>query len=110
MTIKTTNLCGAMHDDAHKPTSQKAEMEPKPTFNRRGIFFGGTVAPGYERMRILFEKQFLDQEEECGQLCVFVKGHRVLDLWGSLMDKDTGRQRYGYAPATVQIYFRPAKF
>ena len=44
----------------------------------------GTVAPGYESVREMFEENFRAGREENAQLCVYVGETRVVDLWASL--------------------------
>ena len=43
----------------------------------------GTVAAGFEPLRRHFEDAFRRGEEQYAQLCVYVDGERVVDLWGS---------------------------
>ena len=43
----------------------------------------GTVAAGFEPLRRHFEDAFRRGEEQHAQLCVYVDGERVVDLWGS---------------------------
>ncbi|XP_071747483.1 esterase/beta-lactamase LipL [Lepeophtheirus salmonis] len=49
---------------------------------------GGHVLPGYEAVYEAFESNFLKSRESKSQLCVYVKGEKVVDLWGSI-DGDT---------------------
>ena len=44
------------------------------------------MAPGYERVREMFEENFRSGSEENSQLCVYVDGEVVVDLWGSMAD------------------------
>ena len=46
----------------------------------------GRVAPGYETVRQMFEENFRSGSEENSQLCVYVEGEVVVDLWGSMAD------------------------
>merc|ERR1711963_290719 len=48
----------------------------------------GTVAPGYESVRDKFEENFRTGRETSAQLCVYVGEEKVVDLWGSIKDKD----------------------
>merc|ERR1712130_1069288 len=48
----------------------------------------GTVAPGYESVKELFEENFRTGRETSAQLCVYVGEEKVVDLWGSIKDKD----------------------
>jgi len=43
----------------------------------------GDVAPGYESVRDLFKSNIESGKERNAQLCVYVDGERVVDLWGS---------------------------
>jgi len=43
----------------------------------------GNVAPGFESMKALFEKEMHAKDEESAQLCVYHKGQKVVDLWAS---------------------------
>ena len=44
----------------------------------------GSVAPGYEPVKEMFEKNFENGTEEHSQLCAYVKGEKVVDLWGTV--------------------------
>ena len=41
------------------------------------------MAPGYESVRRMLEDNFKSGSEENSQLCVYVDGEVVVDLWGS---------------------------
>ena len=43
----------------------------------------GFVAPGYESVKEMFEENFSRGADESSQLCVYVAGEMVVDLWGS---------------------------
>ena len=43
----------------------------------------GTVAPGFESIKGLYEHEMLTMAEENTQLCIYYKGKRVVDLWAS---------------------------
>ncbi len=43
----------------------------------------GTVAPGFESVRQLYEQQMHTMAEENTQLCVYHRGEKVVDLWAS---------------------------
>jgi len=49
----------------------------------------GHVSAGYERVKDLFKKKYELGCEENSQLCVYVDGEKVIDLWGRL-DKSNG--------------------
>ena len=43
---------------------------------------GGVVAPGFERVREEFERNFLERGEVGAACCVYLEGRPVVDLWG----------------------------
>ena len=43
-----------------------------------------SLAPGYEPVKELFERNFRNGTEEHSQLCAYVKGEKVVDLWGTV--------------------------
>ncbi|MCP5043065.1 MAG: beta-lactamase family protein, partial [bacterium] len=43
----------------------------------------GTVAPGFESVRHVYEHEMRTMAERETQLCVYYKGERVVDLWAS---------------------------
>lgn len=47
------------------------------------VKIGGTVAPGFEPVRALFIRNLRTLAERSNQLCVYYKGEKVVDLWGS---------------------------
>jgi CubicO group peptidase (beta-lactamase class C family) len=49
----------------------------------------GTVAPGFESVKQLYERNMHNLAERNTQLCVYVGDQCVVDLWGSAID-DTG--------------------
>ena len=42
------------------------------------------MAPDYETVQQMFEENFKSGSEEKSQLCVYVDGEVVVDLWGSM--------------------------
>ena len=48
----------------------------------------GTVAPGYESVKKMFEENFIAGREDNAQLCVYVGEELVVDLWGYSSDKN----------------------
>ena len=48
----------------------------------------GSVAPGFERVRDLYEENMQRLKERNTQLCVYYQGERVVDLWGSAIGDD----------------------
>ena len=65
----------------------------------------GNVAPGYEPVKEMFEKNFENGTEEHSQLCAYVKGEKVVDLWGTV---DQNRDQIIFAFQSV-IYNRERK-
>ena len=51
----------------------------------------GTVAPGFEPVRDVFEKQFADGENLGAGVAVYHRGKPVVDLWGGIADEASGR-------------------
>ncbi len=52
--------------------------------SRAAIHIRGTVAPGFESVRQLFEQQMKVMAERQAQLCVYHRGERVVDLWADV--------------------------
>ena len=50
----------------------------------------GYVYHGFERVGSAFEENFLRRRELGGACCVFVRGEKVVDLWGGIRNKHTG--------------------
>jgi len=48
-----------------------------------GVKVEGSVVPGYETVRDIFQDNFNKGREESAQLCVYVGEEKVIDLWGS---------------------------
>lgn len=51
------------------------------TSNR--IQIEGSVEPGFESLKALFEKEMNSKEEDSAQLCIYHQGRKVVDLWAS---------------------------
>uniref|UniRef100_A0A914PPW3 Beta-lactamase-related domain-containing protein n=1 Tax=Panagrolaimus davidi TaxID=227884 RepID=A0A914PPW3_9BILA len=67
----------------------------------------GFVAPGYERIKDAFEKNFIDGwEPEGGSLAVYHKGKLVVDIWGGYADKECRRL---WKSDTITITFSSTK-
>ena len=45
----------------------------------------GEVSPGFESVKSLFEGEMRTMAEENAQLCVYHRGKKVVDLWGSVV-------------------------
>jgi CubicO group peptidase (beta-lactamase class C family) len=50
---------------------------------------GGEVACGFEGVREAFVENFRSRRELGGAVCAYVRGERVVDLWGGVRDKAT---------------------
>jgi CubicO group peptidase (beta-lactamase class C family) len=50
----------------------------------------GHVSAGFEPVRDAFEENFARRNELGGACCAFVRGEKVVDLWGGVRDKATG--------------------
>ena len=46
----------------------------------------GTVAPGFESVKILFEENMRRLKERNAQLCVYLEDQCVVDLWATAID------------------------
>ena len=46
----------------------------------------GTVAPGFESVKTLYEHKMRTLAEKCTQLCIYHKGEKVVDLWASVTE------------------------
>ena len=51
----------------------------------------GHVAPGFERVRDAFERNFALHDEVGGSCSVYLEGEPVVDLWGGFADRDEAR-------------------
>jgi len=49
----------------------------------RAFRIEGTVAPGFESVKQVYERELQTMAERNTQLCVYYKGERVVDLWAS---------------------------
>jgi CubicO group peptidase (beta-lactamase class C family) len=56
--------------------------------NSRAI--SGFVKPGFEAVREAFVANFTRRNELGAACCIYLKGEKVVDLWGGLRDKATG--------------------
>lgn len=76
---------------------------------------GGDVAPGYESVRERFICEFLPGgQEDRAQLCVYVRGVKVVDVWASRVVNAScswGRQpnEQEYGPSSLQNIFSSTK-
>jgi CubicO group peptidase (beta-lactamase class C family) len=51
---------------------------------------GGEVARGFEAVRDAFIENFSHRRELGGAVCAYVRGEKVVDLWGGIRNKATG--------------------
>jgi CubicO group peptidase (beta-lactamase class C family) len=51
---------------------------------------GGFVAPGFEPVREEFERNFAERRELGGAVAAYVRGEKVVDLWGGVRDARDG--------------------
>jgi CubicO group peptidase (beta-lactamase class C family) len=51
----------------------------------------GQVEPGFERVRDAFDANFTRGEEVGAAFSLYVKGRKVVDVWGGIADETTGR-------------------
>jgi len=66
----------------------------------------GEIASGYERVRDAFAANF-DQHGDVGAaFSLYVRGEKVVDLWGGVADADTGRP---WEEDTLQLVFSTTK-
>ncbi len=49
----------------------------------------GTVEPGFEPVRVEFERNFTDRKELGAAFAVYHRGKKVVDLWGGYRDKQS---------------------
>lgn len=55
----------------------------------RPIAVNGTVAPGFEEVRIEFERNFLERGEIGAAVAAYHRGEKVVDLWGGRRTPDS---------------------
>lgn len=63
----------------------------------------GNVAPGFESVKTLFAQQMGRLAEQHGQLCVYHRGEKVVDLWGSAGNSE------GYSADSMTTIFSSGK-
>ena len=67
----------------------------------------GTVAPGFESVREMFESNFARRAERQAQLCAFVGNENVVDLWGSAEEEE--EEEEGYTADSLAVVFSTSK-
>ena len=50
----------------------------------------GCVGRGFEAVRDAFSENFARRRELGGACCVYLRGEKVVDLWGGVRDRRTG--------------------
>ena len=66
----------------------------------------GTTDPRFQAVRDAFAANFRDHGELGAALCVYLRGRRVVDLWGGIADLTTGAP---WAEDTLQYVFSTTK-
>ncbi|HEY4019887.1 MAG TPA: serine hydrolase domain-containing protein, partial [Pseudonocardiaceae bacterium] len=66
----------------------------------------GFVAAGFERVRDVFAASFEQDNEVGAGVCVYLDGRPVVDLWGGVADKESGREWTG---DTLQLVYSVTK-
>lgn len=71
------------------------------------LHFDGQVEKGYEDVQKAFKQNFLDGwESEGASLAVFVKGKKVVDVWGGYADKQANRK---WKQDTISVAYSSTK-
>ena len=66
----------------------------------------GWTAPGFEKVREIFEQHFADGLEVGAAFAAYHRGEPVVDLWGGIADESTGRP---WAQDTIIVVFSTTK-
>ena len=66
----------------------------------------GRVAPGFEPVADAFAENFTAHQEVGAACALYHQGHPVVDLWGGLADRDSGRS---WQEDTICLVFSAAK-
>lgn len=67
---------------------------------------GGFVEPGFEAVRDAFVADFTEHGEVGAACCAYVGGRKVVDLWGGMADRKTGRP---WAEDTLTLVYSTTK-
>lgn len=67
---------------------------------------GGSCDPRFSRVREEFERNFAERGEVGASVCVIIDGEPVVDLWGGVADRATGRK---WERDTVSVVFSTTK-
>lgn len=66
----------------------------------------GSVEPGFEAVEAAFAANFAENGEVGAAASVYVGGRKVVDLWGGVADRDTGKP---YEEDSLQLVFSTTK-
>jgi CubicO group peptidase (beta-lactamase class C family) len=66
----------------------------------------GEVEAGFEPVREAFEANFSERGDIGAAVCVYLHGRSVVDLWGGVADRDTGRP---WTRDTLQLVYSATK-
>ncbi len=66
----------------------------------------GEVASGFEAVRDAFENNFVQHGEVGAAFALYVKGEKVVDIWGGVADIESGRP---WDESTIQLMFSTTK-
>ncbi len=67
---------------------------------------GGHTEAGFEGVKAAFARNFEEHGEVGAGFCLHVDGRKVVDIWGGVADRDTGR---AYGEDTLQSVFSTTK-
>ena len=101
--------------DMAPPAAVQPESEPAKRSSLPRVETGGYVAAGYERVREQFLREFEPGgQEDRAQVCAYVHGVKVVDLWASRVASRPsrwGRQPHEeeYGPSSLQNIFSSTK-
>ena len=70
------------------------------------VDIGGSVEPGWEKVADAFRANFDDGKELGAAVAVYREGQPVVDLWGGVADRETGRP---WAEDTIVLVFSSTK-
>ncbi|WP_084772904.1 serine hydrolase domain-containing protein [Nonomuraea candida] len=71
-----------------------------------GAQVGGETAPGFEGVREAFAANLASGEEIGAAVSVYLRGRKVVDLWGGIADPETGRP---WRRDTLQVVYSTTK-
>ncbi len=71
-----------------------------------GVEIHGETASGFEKVREAFATNFANHGEVGAAFSLYVKGQKVVDLWGGLAEEESGRE---WAENSLQLVFSTTK-